>query len=97
MTQRKDHALVFGQYLREQSKYLDSPFVKLFNTFSLSFILKNLNKVKKEEFLKLLLEEKFEEIPNFLAHNISGFAQRLKKTIQTELEKIEKQALNNQN
>ena len=76
------------KYLTEQAKYSDSPYSKFFNSFSLNWILNNLNKDQKEKFLKLLEEEKNEELLEFIAENITDFDTRLITDFEKEIERI---------
>ena len=85
------------QYLTRQSKYKDSPYKKFFETFTLSFVLKSLDKDKKEKFLALLDKESFDKIPAFLAQNITNFATKLEKAFGKEIEKINTKIKNGNN
>ena len=81
-----------NDYLNEQAKYPDSPFSKFFESFSLAFILKNLNGEKRKEFLTLLENQSFAEIPEFLGKNIPDFAKQLREATSREINSIKNKA-----
>ena len=80
--------LSFDQYLSGQAKYSDSAYGKFFKTFSLSFILKNLDAKKKKEFIKLLKKEKYEKLFEFIAKNIDNFPGKLNTALKKEKERL---------
>jgi len=82
-----------NQYLAIQSRYSDSPFSQFVQTYSLAWILDQLQPNQKKMFLSLLKKKKFTDIPEFLEKNIPDFSVRLSEAIDMEIGKIKKQAV----
>ena len=82
-----------NQYLAIQGRYSDSPFNQFVQTYSLVWILDQLQPNQKKIFLNLLKKKKFTDIPEFLENNILDFSTRISEAIDKEIDKIKKQAV----
>ena len=78
------------KYLGEQAKYTDSPYRKFANAFSLAFILRKLEREKRKAFIKLLEEEKFEQVLEYLDTELPELIDELPVALEREIEKIKK-------
>lgn len=82
--------LMFGE-LEDQ----DSPLVKFINSFTLNYIVKNLDQVKRQDFVNLLEQENGDEkIWQFVKKNIKNFEESYEKELENKLRKIRNQTLN---
>lgn len=88
---------LIDEYLEAQIDIPHSPYNEFIEVFSLTWIMQNLSPEKREEFIRMLEEEKFEEIPFFLEENIIDFEEKILRATREEIKKIKNKINTNKN